>query len=327
MRSFTPRSAVPSRATLRIAVLLSPSSSLAMALLFRATFERANRKLAARRYRVDLVSSRVDSRPSASDVSVNTRRPSGRYDYLVVTPYEGIEPGWQPDPEDVALIQRQHARHTVIASSCLGALTLAEAGLLDAREATTHWSWASYARERYPRVAWNARKIVCDEGDILTAGGYLATVDLALHIIAATSSRVTAHELGRMMLADTERQHQSIYALRLTEPAGQSGQLRDIDAWLDGRLQAAPTAHEMAKHCNMSLRTFHRKFREAYGVTPRKYLQLKRVEAVRRLLGESRRSIEQILADVGVSDVTSFRRIFQRELGYSPAEFRRTLAH
>lgn len=320
------RSSVPSSATLRIALLLNPSSSLAMALLFRAVFERANRKLASLRYRVDLVSSRVHSRLSAPDVSVTTSRARGRYDYLVVTPYEGIEPGWRPDPADVAVIRRQHAQGAVIASSCLGALTLAEAGVLDKHEATTHWSWASYVRNQYPRVTWNARKIVCDEGGVLTAGGYLATVDLALHIIAATSSRATAHELGRMMLADSERQHQSIYALRLTEPAAQSGQLRDIDAWLDGRLRAAPTAGEMARHCNMSLRTFHRRFRAAYGLTPRKYLQLKRVEAVRQLLGESGRSIDQILAEVGVSDVTSFRRIFRRELGHSPAELRRTLA-
>jgi transcriptional regulator GlxA family with amidase domain len=205
-------------------------------------------------------------------------------------------------------------------------VTLADTGLLDSREATTHWSWASYVRDRYPRVSWNTRKIVCDEGAVITAAGYLATVDLALHIIAATTSRSVAHELGRMMLADSARQSQSIYALRLTEPAAPGGQLGDIDAWLDRRLQAAPTAGEMARHCNMSLRTFHRKFREAYGVTPRKYLQLKRVEAVRELLGASRRSIEQILADVGVSDVTSFRRIFRRELGHSPAELRRTLA-
>lgn len=297
-----------------------------MALLFRAIFERANRRLATQRYRVILVSSHPIGRPSTADITVTARPARGRYDYLVVTPYEGIESGWRPDPTDVALIQRQHARGAVIASSCLGALTLAEAGLLDAREATTHWSWAGHVRNRYPRVAWNTRKIVCDQGDVLTAGGYLATVDLGLHIIAATTSRTLAHELGRMMLADSARQHQSIYALRLTEPAAPDGQFGDIDGWLDSRLRAAPTARDMAKHCNMSLRNFHRRFRETYGVTPRKYLQLKRVEAVRRLLGESRRSIEQILADVGVGDVTSFRRIFQRELGHSPAEFRRALA-
>lgn len=317
---------MPSRTgAVRVAILLNASSSLAMALLFRAVFERANRKLAVQRYRVALVSSRAGSRLSAPDVTVTARLPRGRCDYVVVTPYEGVEPGWRPDPADAALIRRQHARGAIVASSCLGALTLAEAGLLDAREATTHWSWTRYVRTQYPRVDWNTRRIVCDQGSVITAGGYLATVDLALHIIAATSSLAMAHELGRAMLADSARQHQSVYALRLAEPAAVTGQLGDIDAWIDGRLSSPPTAADMARHCNMSLRSFHRKFREAYGVTPRKYLQLKRVEAVRQLIGASRRSIEQILADVGVSDVTSFRRIFQRELGHSPAELRRRL--
>lgn len=311
---------------MRLAVLLNGSSSLPMALLLRAIFERANRKLGTQRYRVALVSSRSGNRLTAPDVTVTARLPRGRCDYLVVTPYEGIEPGWRPDPADVALVRRQHARGAVVASSCLGALTLAEAGLLDDREATTHWSWTQYVRGRYPRVAWNTRRIVCDQATVITAGGYLATVDLALHIIAATSSRAIAHELGRAMLADSARQHQSVYALRLAEPTRVSGQLRDIEPWIEGRLRSAPTAADMARHCNMSLRSFHRKFREAYGVTPRKYLQLKRVEAVRQQLGESRRSIQQILTDVGVSDATSFRRIFQRELGYSPAEFRRRLS-
>ncbi len=316
---------MPPPAPVRIAVLLSPSSSLAMALLFRAVFERANRRLGARRYRVTFVSAQPLTRLSAPDVTVATRSARRRCDYLVVTPYEGIEPGWQADPAEVALLRRQHARGAVVASSCLGALTLAQAGLLESREATTHWSWTGYVRDRYPRVAWNTRRIVCDQGTVITAGGYLATVDLALHIIAANSSRALAHELGRMMLADSARQHQSIYALRLADPATAGGPLSGLEAWLDGRLRSAPTAAEMATHCNMSLRSFHRRFREAYGVTPRKYLQLKRVQAVRQRLGEQRRSIGQILAEVGVSDVTSFRRVFQRELGCSPAELRRRL--
>lgn len=308
----------------RVAVLLSSASSLAMALLFRAVFERANRRLATRRYRVTLVSAGSRRVLSAPGVSVSTQAARGRWEYVVVTPYEGIEPGWRPDPADVALLRRQHAQGAVIASSCLGALTLAEAGLLQAREATTHWSWAGYVRGRYPGILWNTRRILCDQGSVITAGGYLATVDLALHLIAATSSRSIAHELGRMMLADSARQHQSIYALDLAGPAA-AGPLSALDAWLSQRLREAPTAREMAAHCHMSLRTFHRRFREAYGVTPRKYLQLKRVEAVRRRLTQGRRGIGQILAEVGVSDVTSFRRVFQRELGHTPAQWRRRL--
>jgi transcriptional regulator GlxA family with amidase domain len=311
---------------LRLAILLGAESSLAMALLLRAVFERANRALEQQRYSVELVSCRAARELAAADVTINTRRPRGRYDYLIVTPYDAIGADWQPNPADVAMVRKQHGRGGIVASACLGALTLAAAGVLDGAEATTHWSWTAEARSRYPAVGWDTRRIISDQGRVITAGGYLATADLALHIVAATSSPELARTLARLMLADSARQHQSVYALRLAEPAAAHGELGKIDSWIEGRLSSAPTAAEMARHCNMSLRSFHRKFREAFGVTPRKYLQLKRVEAVRRLLGESRRSIEQILADVGVSDATSFRRVFQRELGQSPAELRRALA-
>lgn len=313
-----------SKLPLRLAVLLGPASSLPVALLFRAVFERANRAEGARRYAVELLSSQA-GRVSMPDVSVATHRARGRYDYLVVTPYDGIDEAWRPDPADVALVRRLHARGTIAASACLGALTLAEAGVLDGREATTHWSWAAQARARHPQVAWNTRRMICDGGSVITAGGYLAAVDLALHIIAATRSRQAAHELGQMMLADSARQYQSIYALRLTAPPAGPGALRDIGGWIESRLKASPTASDMARHCHMSLRSFHRKFRETYGLTPRKFVQLKRLEVVRRRLTESGRGLEQILEEVGVSDVTSFRRIFQRELGRSPAEYRRRL--
>ena len=100
---------------LRVAVLLSPSSSLAMALLFRAVFERANRALGQRRYSVELISTRASGKLEASDVAINTRTPRGRYDYLVVTPYDAIDTGWQPDADDVALVQKQHRQGGIVA--------------------------------------------------------------------------------------------------------------------------------------------------------------------------------------------------------------------
>lgn len=195
--------------------------------------------------------------------------------------------------------------------------------VLDGREATTHWSWDREVRARYPQVAWNTRRIVCDQRAVITAGGYLAAVDLGLHIVAATGSPETARSLGQMMLADSARQHQSLYALRLAAAPLGRGALPDIEEWLERRLRSAPTSTDLARHCNMRLRSFHRKFREAYGITPRKFPQLKRIAVVRRQLAAGARSIEQILQDVGVGDATSCRRIFHRELGLSRAEYRR----
>ena len=111
MKSFRP----PADGVVRIAVLLSDESSLPVGLLFRAVFERANRVVERPRYRVDLVSARP-LRPKSRDVRVSTGRMRGRYDYLVVTPYDGVDTRWKPDPRDVALVRRQHARGGIVAS-------------------------------------------------------------------------------------------------------------------------------------------------------------------------------------------------------------------
>lgn len=310
----------------RLAILLGPHSSAALALLLRGAFDRANRLLPAPFYAIDFVSARGTREISLQGVTIPTRRLRGRCDYLLIPPYDGLDRAWQPLAEDVALIERQHRCGGIVASACLGALTVAAAGVLEGVEATTHWDWGTEARTRHPGVRWNLRRILCDEGRVITAGGYLAAVDLALHIVAATSSRATAHALGRLMLADSSRQYQSIYAQRLLEPTVPPGALGGMASWIERRLKVAPSAAQMARHCGMSLRSFHRKFREAFGVTPRKFVQLKRIESVRQLLADRARSTEDILEQVGVSDRTSFRRVFQRELGYSLVQYRRLLS-
>jgi transcriptional regulator GlxA family with amidase domain len=167
--------------------------------------------------------------------------------------------------------------------------------------------------------------MISDQGSVITGGGYLGVVDLAVHIVGITSSRETAHELGQMLLADSVRQRQSVFAHRLTEPAVDLGSRSNLSRWIDRHLDEGLTVRDMARHCRMSLRSFHRRFVTAYGVTPRKFIQLKRIERAQEQLRNTRKSVEQILAQIGVSDVASFRRVFQRELGLSPAEYRRRL--
>lgn len=315
------RSLLPTTRSLRLAVLLGERSSFALALLFRTTLAAANQLLPSPRYRVEFISARGNRSESAHGVTIDTRRP-GPCDYLVIPPFDGVEPQWSPEFVDVDLVRRAYARGSTIASACLGSLALAAAGILDQREATTHWSWGQEARRRYPQVHWDTRRILIDQQQIVTAGGYLAAVDLALHIIAKTSSRDIAHRVGRRVLADSTRQYQSIYAQQLVEPAAAGDRFAALDRWIGQQLRQSPSAADMAKRCGMSVRSFHRQFVRDRGVTPRKFLQLKRIETVRGLLGGAL-SLERILEQVGVSDPTSFRRVFQRELGVSLAEYRR----
>jgi AraC family transcriptional activator FtrA len=101
--------------------------------------------------------------------------------------------------------------------------------------------------------------------------------------------------------------------------------MRRLEPWIDAHLGAPVTVEQMAQLCRLSPRTFHRAFVKAFSSTPKKFLQLKRVEKVRHLLRDPRLSVEEAIARVGVSDVPSFRKIFRRELGLSPAEYRRRL--
>lgn len=129
------------------------------------------------------------------------------------------------------------------------------------------------------------------------------------------------------MLADSTRQRQSIYAQALIEPEVTHPELNALKGWIERHLDQPLHAIALARRCRMSLRTFHRRFASVFQMTPRKYIQLKRIEKAQKLLRASSQSIEQILTGLGVSDTASFRRVFQREVGYSPAEFRRRLRH
>ncbi|HEU4604527.1 MAG TPA: helix-turn-helix domain-containing protein [Steroidobacteraceae bacterium] len=315
----------PKTAKIRIAILLGDRSAPGLALLARDVFRRANRLLADERYQIEFVSANASRTTYFDGLSIETKPLRGRYDYLIVPPFDGFTEDQYPDERDVRCVQAQSDKGTVIASACLGALVLASAGMLDGKDATTHWAWASVARTRHPAVNWSPSRMICDQHTVITAGGYLAAVDLALHIVGKTTRREIAHQLGQRLLADSVRQKQSVYAQTLIDPTVEHEELSAIGKWIDRHLDQALDAELLAKRCNMSLRTFHRRFADVFGTTPRKFVQVKRVERAQELLRKTSKSIEQIVSEVGVSDPVSFRRVFQRELGFSPAEFRRKL--
>jgi len=308
----------------RVGILLYEDTALSLALLMRDILVRTNQLLGRECFQVRLFGRPGLSTLTIGPVSVRLSAP-GPVGYLIVPP---LSPGRDPfaeHPAESQLIKKLHRNGTKIYSACLGSLVVAQSGLLTGRDATTHWNWIQRAAQRFPDVKWDSSRMICDSGDIVTAGGFLAAVDLTLALVERLSTRAVSHEVGRLMLADSVREHQSVYATNLVFLRAEDRRMRRLEKWLQDHLSAAVTASDMAEVCQLGARSFHREFMRVYGVTPKKFVQLKRIEKVRLLLRDPEVSVEEAISKVGVTDVPSFRRVFQRELGLSPAEYRKRL--
>lgn len=311
--------------TTHVAILLYDDASQSLSLLIRDVLARTNLLLGRERFAVRLVGRPGLGAVTSGAVSIRLAAARLPIDHLVVAPLAPGSDPFRPRPGEARVIGRLCERGVVVHAACLGALVLAGTGVLDEREATTHWAWVERARERFPRVRWDATRMVCDAGGAVTAGGFLAAVDLTLALVERTCSRAVSREVGRLVLADSVRQHQSVYATSLVSARSDDPRLRRLERWLEHNLGGEVSVERMAAVCAQSPRTFLRSFARAYGCTPRKYVQRKRVEVVRRLLRDETVSVEDAIARVGVRDLPSFRKVFQRELGLSPAEYRRRL--
>jgi len=306
---------------IRVAVLVHSQVSAPLALLSRELFQRAA-DLAPKPLGLEVTL--VGNHPVEGDQW--TLRPDpweGPWHLIVVPPFG---PGFAGSLDDLApeieWLREQSGSGARVASACVGAFLLGAAGLLDGRQATTHWLWSTTAREQFPFVHWQTDRMLCDTGSVVTAGGYLGLVDLVLHLIETTVGRTAARDLAQRVLADTGRQKQSVYAQTLTlgtaDPA-----FVGFDRWVEASLRQTLTVDDLATRVAMSPRNFFRRFHDTYGVTPVRYLQRKRIEKAQTLLRESEASLETILTEVGVTDAQAFRQVFRRDLGMTPAEYRR----
>ncbi len=286
---------------------------------------RTNQLLDRERFRVRLIARRGLNAVASGPVSVSVSNAQGPFDHLIVPPYAPAADPFAARPAELRLIGRLHAKGAVVHSACLGSLLVAQTGLLDGRSATTHWAWVESARARYQNVAWDVARMLCPGDDVVTAGGFLAAVDLTLALVERECGRAVSREVGRLLLVDSVRQHQSIYATTLAPTSVDEPRMKQLHRWIDAHLAQPITVGDMAQACHLSARSFHRLFAKSHGFTPKKLVQLKRIERVRSILRDARVSVEAAIAQVGVSDVPSFRKVFQRELGLSPAEYRRRL--
>src|SRR5690242_18851311 len=239
-------------------------------------------------------------------------------------------PGYRfPDREDppaavVAALVAAHGRGTRLAAISTGAFALAATGLLDGKRGTTHWHYTRALAAKHPSVRVDENVLFVDEGRVLTSAGAASGIDLCLHILRGDLGVAASNHAARRLVAAPYRSGgQAQYVPRsVPEPLG--ARFSATREWALHRLDKPLTLDVLARHAAVSPRTFSRRFVEETGHTPMQWVLRARIDVARELLERSARGVEQIAADVGLGTGANLRLHFQRILGTTPSEYRRT---
>lgn len=223
-------------------------------------------------------------------------------------------------------LRRAHADGTLIASVCSGTLVLAEAGLLDGREAAAHWAYGELFARAYPRVKLRRGSILCISAardGIVTAGGVTSWQDLAVFLTARFCGPTQAAETAKVYLLAGHEDGQLPFAAMNRRINRSDREIATCQEWLAANYTAPNPVQAMAAMAGLPVRTFARRFQAATGRAPIAYVQALRIEEAKQILEREDMPVDDVCHAVGYEDAGSFRRIFRREVGVTPSAYRR----
>jgi transcriptional regulator GlxA family with amidase domain len=250
---------------------------------------------------------------------------TGPIDTLIVGPFDDLALA-RHDKRLVAWLRHAARRSRRIASFCSGAFLLAEAGLLDARRATTHWTFCADLARRYPQVTVDPEPIYVRDRGVYTSAGSTASMDLVLGLVEEDLGRRVAQAVAlRLVLFLKRPGGQAQMSVQLSTQLAERQPLRDLQAWIVDHPGEDLGVPALARRVAMSPRNFFRVFTREIGITPARFVERARVEAARRLLEETGRGVEDIAARCGFGSAETMRGAFQRVLRVSPQTYRTRL--
>lgn len=292
----------------------------------------ANRRLAADRkapvFQVEVATISGGPVTTASSASVGpTAALDERADLLVLpgcdlprrSSYARDVARWKAETDHVRAVLAAGGR---VASICVGAFLLGEAGALDGRRCTTAWAYADRLARTYPKAVVQPRALLMDDGPVSTTGAFSAAYDLALKLTRETAGEETARAVMRLALLEG-RASQSAFADERLDAGEGGGFSREVTAFMTARLAHPYDLEALAKAFGMSSRTLLRKFKAETGRSPLHALQAARLERAKRLLADTRLPVAEITARVGYEDASSFQTLFATRVGETPAAYRR----
>ncbi|WP_371619477.1 GlxA family transcriptional regulator [Streptomyces sp. NBC_00454] len=284
----------------------------------------------------EILTCSLDGRPvrTSADFSITVEHGGeavATADTLVIPPFicgpgaDGADPGaveWLP-AELARTLSRLPAGARIV-SMCTASYVLATAGLLDGRRATTHWNEAEHFQAAFPQVEVDADVLFVDGGQVLTAAGVAAGVDLCLHLLRRDHGSAVANRVARLCVVPPWREGGQAQFIERPVPEVSQASTAATREWALTRLGRPIALAELARHAGMSVRTFSRRFRDEVGMTPGQWLTRQRVEHARRLLEVTDLPVDRIAQEAGLGTGASLRRHMAHAIGVAPMVYRQT---
>jgi len=219
-------------------------------------------------------------------------------------------------------ISRQYKAGAEIASMCSGAFILASTGIMDGRSCSTHWSFADVFRKMYPKVNLHSDKLITDEKGIYTNGGAYSFLNLVIYLIEKYYDRQTAVYCSKVFQIELERNSQSAFAIFTGQKQHDDAMVQQAQAYIENNIDERISVENLSSKFAIGRRNFDRRFIKATGNTPLEYAQRVKIESAKKALESTRKTVNEVMYEVGYADVKAFREVFRKITGLSPLEYK-----
>ena len=224
--------------------------------------------------------------------------------------------------ELIAWIDKQYKRGTEIASICTGAFMLASSGLLDGKSCSTHWAAADNFRSMFPEVNLQTDQLITDENGIYTNGGAYSFLNLVIYLVEKYYDRQTAIFCSKVFQVEMDRNSQSAFTIFTGQKLHGDEMVKKAQTFIESKPGEKISVEYLSSKFSVSRRNFDRRFIKATGNTPLEYSQRVKIELAKKALETSRKTINEVMYEVGYSDIKAFREVFRKMTGMSPLDYK-----
>jgi len=219
-------------------------------------------------------------------------------------------------------ILQQYKGGAEVASLCIGAFILASTGLLNGKECSTHWLFTNDFKEMFPDVKLVSDKTVTAQNGLYSSGGATSYWTLLLYLVEKYTSREMSIMASKFFLLDMGRNSQSPFVMFRGQKDHEDCEIVKAQEYIEKHYQAKFTVDELADKYGIGRRTFERRFKKATSNTVVEYMQRVKMEAAKKQLESGRKTVSEVMHDVGYTDTKAFRDVFKKVTGMSPVDYR-----